>query len=243
MIRLESKEEIEEVRREFDGASPERQRQIIFKRLYEAFVAARRGKTRTRDEAEFERDVLGRLGVLTDELIEQNYKPSRGVAFVVLMPVVREIFAAKFRDRVIHHFLYNLTAGFIDRQLIDNSYSCRVGKGTDQGIRQMYRQARKVSHNFTEEIVVFKFDILGYFMSLPHKELFAAARRLAIKQFGKDSQLGQLVIFLWRQIIFDDPIDGVTVLGRREDWAKVPPSKSLFCQPRGRGIVIGNLTS
>ena len=41
----------------------------------------------------------------------------------------------------------------------------------------------------------------------------------------------------------DDPIKGVKTIGWPKDWEKVPDSKSLFRQPPGVGIVIGNLTS
>ena len=41
----------------------------------------------------------------------------------------------------------------------------------------------------------------------------------------------------------DDPGEGVTIRGKWSDWKQLPPDKSLFFQPKGRGIVIGNLTS
>lgn len=53
----------------------------------------------------------------------------------------------------------------------------------------------------------------------------------------------ELMRFLWRQTIFDDPCRGVKRKGWPEAWAPLPDSKSLFRQPPGVGIVIGNLTS
>lgn len=35
------------------------------------------------------------------------YQPGRSIAFVIQTPVKREIFAADFRDRVVHHWLIN----------------------------------------------------------------------------------------------------------------------------------------
>lgn len=43
--------------------------------------------------------------------------------------------------------------------------------------------------------------------------------------------------------IFDDPMHKVTIKGHRSDWNGLPRNKSLFYQPKGQGIVIGNLTS
>jgi hypothetical protein len=52
------------------------------------------------------------------------------------LPIKREIIAADFRDRVIHHFLYNRIYPIFDRKFIYDCYSCRVGKGTLFGIKR-----------------------------------------------------------------------------------------------------------
>lgn len=41
----------------------------------------------------------------------------------------------------------------------------------------------------------------------------------------------------------DNPVQGVKIVGRKSEWNDLPPEKSLFNQPPGTGIVIGNLTS
>ncbi|MBQ3468205.1 RNA-directed DNA polymerase, partial [Candidatus Saccharibacteria bacterium] len=53
----------------------------------------------------------------------------------------------------------------------------------------------------------------------------------------------ELCRYLWAEIIFDDPVDGVRMAGGKKEWAPLPKNKSLFNQPAGIGIVIGNLTS
>ena len=42
-----------------------------------------------------------------EELAPGSYQPGRSICFVVTHPKPREIWAAKFRDRVVHHLLYN----------------------------------------------------------------------------------------------------------------------------------------
>lgn len=56
-------------------------------------------------------------------------------------------------------------------------------------------------------------------------------------------QLYHLLCYLWREIIYDKPMAGIAIRGKRSDWRKLPRNKSLFHQPPGQGIVIGNLTS
>ena len=182
--------------------------------------------------------------ILCDDIIGRRYKPSRGVAFIIHEPVVREIFAAPFRDRVVHHFLYNQVADWWDRRFIYDSYSCRVGKGTLLGIQRLQHHMRQVTQGGTREAYVIKLDIQGYFMSLPRRRVYERVCWGIERQYdAKHQWLADLVRYLWREVIFDDPIENVKIRGKASDWDVLPDNKSLFCQPPGRGIVIGNLSS
>lgn len=104
-----------------------------------------------------------------------------------------------------------------------------------------------------------KLDIQSYFMSLKHELLYSRVLWGLERQFFDDhdkdrisdircakkdrQQLFELLVFLWRQIIFDRPMENVATRGPKSDWEKLPKNKSLFYQPPGQGIVIGNLTS
>ena len=63
------------------------------------------------------------------------------------------------------------------------------------------------------------------------------------RQFAGYSGLYDLLKFTWGKVIFDDPTRGVRRRGSIHDWDILPAYKSLFNQPLGRGIVIGNLSS
>lgn len=173
------------------------------------------------------------------------------MAFVVFDPMVREIFAAPFRDRVVHHFLYNMQAEWWDRRFIYDSYSCRVGKGTLFGIKRAQHFMRVASANYTRRAYVVQLDIQGYFMSLPRRKLFERICWGLERQFekylddGMGYQIYKICQYLWRMVLFDDPVVMARKRGARGNWdpAILPPRKSLFMQPPGRGIVIGNLTS
>ena len=100
-----------------------------------------------------------------------------------------------------------------------------------------------------EKVYVAKLDIKGYFMSMRRKKLFERITWGLDRQFVPDEVTGdrgeiyKVCRFLWRKIIFDDPVKGVRIRGRETDWQELDPSKSLKNQPPGQGIVIGNLTS
>lgn len=208
-----------------------------------AYCDARKGKRRSRDERRFEAHAMENLVILRDDIIHRRYAPSRGIAFVTTKPVLREIFAAPFRDRIVHHFLYNMVAGWWDKKFIYDSYSCRKGKGTLLGIKRLEHHIRSVSRNYTRKAYVIKLDISGYFMSLPRKGLYDLVREGAKVQYAERDDMKDLVCYLWEKIIFDDPVKGVKRRPPLSRWDKLPKNKSLFGQPPGKGIVIGNLSS
>lgn len=214
-------------------------------RLFIAYKEARLGKRKTMDEQRFELNLDENLMLLRCDILDRTYTPSRGTAHIIHEPVMREIFAAPFRDRVVHHYIYDQVYDWWDRRFIYDSYSCREGKGTLMGIKRMDYHIKSASRNYAKKVYVLKLDIQGYFMSLPRKELYQRAIWGLERQYaGKtDGAEFRTLKFLWHQVIFDDPIVGVKRKGRLSDWSLLPSSKSLFCQKPGVGIVIGNLTS
>lgn len=223
----------------------------LLEALTKAFEDARRGKLKTYDEHAFEANWIENLTKLRDAILEWRYTPGASVTFVIFEPMVREIFAAPFRDRVVHHFLYNMQAGWWDARFIYDSYSCRVGKGTLFGIKRIQRYMRVASENYTKKAYIVKADLQGYFMSLPRQGLYDEVKLGLDKQFAKyiDDPMGYQVYkicdFLWKQVLFDDPVVKARRRGSKNNWNPdiLPPRKSLFRQPPGKGIVIGNLTS
>lgn len=243
---------------------------FLLQELWRAYDGARKGKRKTLDEHRFELNAIENILLLRNSILHRNYQPSRGVAFIVHDPVTREIVAAPFRDRIVHHLLYNFCADWWDRHFITDSYSCRIGKGTLFGQKRLAHHLRCATKNYRVPAFAVKLDIQGYFMSLDHSQLFArtlwglnrqfqytrsSQPRIPLDQpefFAKNSifcrpqdryELYQTLKFLWQRIIFDHPMDNIEIHGSRRDWQQLPPTKSLFNQPAHRGIVIGNLTS
>ena len=211
-----------------------------------AYMEARKnGKRKTMDEQRFETAEVENLVELTDELYDKTYKPSRGIAHVIRNPVIREIFAAKFRDRVVHHWVYDKIYDWWDRHFIFDAYSCRKGKGILKGIKRLDMMVRRASKNYTEEVFIVKMDIKAYFVNIDRKILYKRVMWGVDKQYEdrKDSKEYEILKYVIREIIFDDPVKGAIRKGWPEAWRKLPKSKSLIYQTKGVGIVIGNLTS
>lgn len=228
--------------------------EILYEILLEAFYEARRHKRKTYDEASFELCLFRNLASLTHSILDRTYAPSRSMAFVVFRPVTREIFAAPFRDRVVHHLLFDWCYPWWSRHFCYDSYSCQKGKGTSLAVKRCDHMMRACSQNYHEKTWVFKFDIKAFFMSMPRPLLFDRAMWGLKQEFPTYGWLYHLLRYLWFQIIMDDPAARAIKRGERANWGS--PSglnshgkkcllydKSLFHQPPGIGIVIGNLTS
>lgn len=212
-----------------------------------AYYEARKGKRTTFDEYKFEAGLGANILNLVESIKTRTYTPSRSVAFVISVPVVREIFAAPFRDRVVHHMIIDAVMPWWDRRFIADSYSCRKKKGTLYGIERLQLKIHQAycDPKFAgERVFALKFDIKGYFMSMWRTYLLKLALDGLKRQFPEPHDPRyELYAFLWAQTILDDPTVGVTLRGGWRAWKKVLREKSLFGQPYGRGIVIGNVTS
>ncbi len=115
----------------------EQNKQQILNDLFQAYFDARKNKRNTANAIAFEKNLETNLFELYEEIINSNYQPKPSICFMVNRPVKREIFAADFRDRVIHHFIYNYISPLFEKTFINDSYSCRVGKGTHYGIKRI----------------------------------------------------------------------------------------------------------
>jgi|GEM_PF-1307423 hypothetical protein len=75
--------------------------------LFEAYSQCRSNKRNTLNALAFEMDYEANLLKLCTEINDGRYQPGQSIAFIINKPVKREIFAADFRDRVVHHLIIN----------------------------------------------------------------------------------------------------------------------------------------
>lgn len=223
----------------------------LVRELTKAFMEARKGKRNTHDMHEFELHWENNILNLAKAIEERSYEPGSSIAFVVFDPMVREIFAAPSRDRSVHHLAYDLHAGWFDASFIPTSTSCRPSKGTYIGVKYLQQHMREVTENCTKKAIGVRMDLQGYFMSINRKKLRDEIIEGVEEQFkpyrGRRSaeQLLSISKFIWDKIIMDDPVKKARRRGNIKNWdtSVLPSRKSLYCQPDGQGIVIGNLTS
>jgi hypothetical protein len=211
--------------------------------LFRAYYDARKNKRNTVNALAFEKYFEANIFDLCDEITEKRYKPKRSIAFIVNKPVKREIFAADFRDRVVHHLIFNYISPIFEKTFINDSYSCRVGKGTHYGIKRIDKFIRSCSENYQKDCYILKLDITGYFMAMNKNILFQKIKTELTKRKENINFNFNLVLYLIEQTIFNEPVKNCIIKGKKTDWQGLPKTKSLFHTKKNCGLPIGNLTS
>ena len=218
-------------------------KQNIVTDLFQAYFNARKNKRNTINALAFEKHLESNLFALHEEIISYKYQPKKSICFIVNKPVKREIFAADFRDRIVHHFIYNYISPIFEKRFIHDSYSCRVGKGTHYGIQRVNHFIRSCSENYSKECYILKLDIKGYFMAMNKKIIYEKIASLLNKEKMKHSFDLALTLHLIEQTLFNNPTKDCITKSSMSDWEGLPPTKSLFHAKSGCGLPIGNLTS
>jgi len=218
-------------------------KQQVLLDLFKAYYDARKNKRSTINQLKFETEYEQNLFNLYYKIIDYAYCPLRSISFIINHPIKREIFAADFRDRVVHHFIYNNISPLFEKQFINDSYSCRIGKGTHYGIKRIDHFIRSCSQNYAKDCYILKLDIKGYFMAIYKTLLFEKVKQGILRFRHKIDFDLSLVLYLIEQTIFNEPTKNCIIKGKRTDWQGLPKTKSLFHANPGCGLPIGNLTS
>jgi RNA-directed DNA polymerase len=193
-----------------------------FENLLMAYRKARKGKQSKPDIAEFSLNLESELLSLQQDLSDLSYQPGPYRLFTIYERKKRQIAAASFRDRVVHHALLNIIEPAIDRRFIFDSYACRSGKGVHAAVNRYQLWSKQYPY-------VLKMDIQQYFPSIDHMIL-----KEKLRHYIKD----RYVLELLDRIIDTTPIE----IGRA-DFNYFPGDDLLAPIERSTGLPIGNLTS
>jgi retron-type reverse transcriptase len=193
---------------------------VAFENLHAAYQAAARGKSGRLDCAAFAYNREGKLLALRRELLDGTYRHGPYREFEVEDPKRRQVKAALFRDRVVHHALCRVIEPIFEARFIADTFACRKGRGTRAALERCRELARRFSKGY-----VLKADISKFFYSVDHQILLELLRRKIADR---------RVLSLIREI-----------LGSSQDarFRAYFPGDDLFALERPTGIPIGNLTS
>lgn len=199
-----------------------------------AYYDCRRHKRNTASARRFEQDMETNLLDLFEELQAGTYQPGRSICFVVTRPKAREVWAAEFRDRIVHHLLYNRIGSAIERSFIADSCACIPGRGTLYAGKRMEAKVRSQTQNWSRPGFYLKCDLANFFVSIDKRVLAAQLERRISDPWWRALAL---------QVLWHDPRDDHEIRSPRHLFNRVPQHKRLTTQPAHLGLPIGNLSS
>ncbi|MDP3228479.1 MAG: RNA-directed DNA polymerase [Acidovorax sp.] len=205
-----------------------------FQDLLQAYLDCRATKRNTASALAFEERLEANLLALHDEVLSGQYRPGRSICFVITRPRPREVWAADFRDRIVHHLLYNKISPRFYAGFIANSCACIPGRGTLYAAERLEHDVRSITQNWSRPAHYLKCDLANFFVAIDKATVLAQLARKVTEPFW---------LALARTILFHDPRVDHELRGTFELLARVPPHKSLFNAPADTGLPIGNLSS
>ena len=208
--------------------------ELTIEAVFDAYFDCRKHKRNALNQLRFEADLESNLVGLYRDLSQGRYQIGRSIAFVVKYPKIREIWAADFRDRVVHHLIYNALKDRFLRRFARDSYACIPGRGTHDGMRRVSGFARSITRNWTRDAFVLKADIANFFGSIDRHILLDLVLRHVEEDWLAD---------LTSMVALHDPRPNAVFRSTPDLFASVPPHKSLLNAADGKGLPIGNLTS
>ena len=206
----------------------------LIRLLVQAYRDCRRTKRNSASALAFEAYAEHNLYQLCEELTSGTYTPGPSICFVITHPKPREVWAAGFRDRIVHHLVYNHIAPRFHASFVADSCACIPGRGTLYAAQRLEGQVRSHTQNWSRPAHYLKCDLANFFVSIDKAVLLEQLRRRVTEPFWMS--LAEL-------ILMHDPRHDVEVRGTAHELAQVPPHKSLFNAQAGYGLPIGNLSS
>jgi len=175
-------------------------KRTIYQDLFLAYENARMNKRNTASQLMFELNKEKKLYDLFHKIISTKYEVWKSICFISFYPVQREIFAAEFKDRVVHHLVHNYINDFYDDYFIYDSYSCRIWKWTLFWVERMEKFLVQSTENYKKDSRILKLDITWYFMNISKEKLFNLIKKFLEWKFVWK----KFEEFLWR--IWDEKI-------------------------------------
>lgn len=215
---------------------------FTYNEVYLAFIDCLKNKKNTSGAKEFCVDKVSNILRLTDEINLRTYSIGVSKAFIITDPKVREVFAADFRDRIIHHLVIRELEPYFEKYFISTTFSCLKGRGTLHGVQRLASIMDERSMHYTRPYYIAKLDYQAFFMSIDKMLLYRRLDEFIVQNYP-DNRKKDCIRWLCMMIVLHHPEDNCIRVGNISLWGRLPKNKSLFHVGKDKGLAIGNLTS
>lgn len=212
---------------------------ITLDSIVEAFYDCIATKKSNNDYIVFMTQYQEELYRLWQDVCHARYRPTTISVFVKEWPVLREIGAADFLDRVMQHWWFLRLNPIIEqryRSMGNVSKNCRKNQGQKAAVDDAKRMV--AAH---PDWYVGKFDLKGCFMSVD-KQLAWEMMDIFIQENYQGSDIDCLLYVNSVLICHNAQLD-YRIKGNSSSWSVMPKDKSLIAQPVGWACPVGDLVS
>jgi len=207
---------------------------FTFAELVQAYFDCRKHKRNSESALAFELNLERNLFDLYTDIKSGTYLPGKSICFVITRPKPREVWAADFRDRIVHHLFYNHVSPRFYASFIADSCACIPERGTLYAVKRLEKKIRSATQNWSKPTFYLKGDLANFFVAIDKNVLH--------KQLAKKIH-EPWWLSLADLILFHDPRKNYELRGEATKLNLVPEHKRLAEQPSHLGLPIGNLSS
>lgn len=173
--------------------------------LYTAYKKALRWKSTCPDIIAWKKNEKQNLRQLYYELCTDSYHIGKPTRYIIQDPVMREIIALPFRDRIVQHLINTAFYPLAEQQAIHDVYSNMKKRWTLYGVKRVSRFIRSCSDNYRTESYILRLDIQSFFLSIDKQILYDAVVSLISRNVRKYPDCDRTgMMGLIKQSIFKD---------------------------------------
>jgi RNA-directed DNA polymerase len=207
---------------------------LTSKEVLQAYLDCRKRKRGKDATTLFETNLSHNIAKITRRLQDYSWRPGSSMCFVVTIPKAREIWAATFADRVVHHVIYNRLRPRIEPGFITTSFACIPKRGTLAAANWAHQSMRRATNGWTRPAWALQLDVANFFPSIDRNHLWSQVEPHCTEPWLESA------VF---HVVHHDVTKNAYLPGNPAELDAVPMKKSLWYAEPGKGLPIGNLTS
>ena len=147
------------------------------KALFLAWRKFSTGKKQRKDVIAFRAHLRRNIHELSEQLLSGAYQHGPYQPFTIFDPKQRSIHKASVRDRLVHQAFVAAVEPHFERRFIYDSYSCRLNKGSHNGVKRLQSFLQRASRNNTRTVYTLKCDVKKFFDSVDHTTMLSLITR------------------------------------------------------------------
>ena len=222
------------------SATPQVVYDIPFSTIIEAWIDCERNKRSSNSCTKFRWHAARDLVELWEQMRAGKYIQRTSMCFIVTYPVLREVWAASFRDRIAHHWEDLRFRPVMEKYFIavgDRSMNCRKGYGSLRAVHTFQKMIYDFTEGYTrQDCYIVGGDFANFFMSIDKALLWECLEQIMMDEYeGNDKSA---LLYMMRTTLFHSGTMNFFRKSPEYMWKDLPPRKSLFHMP---GLEIGNL--